>query len=61
VRKKIRIVDAYKSNFLFPYGFMTYDCARWAVQTVLAFSENFSKLLAVKDKFTLPGLDFALP
>jgi hypothetical protein len=61
VRKKIRIVDAYKSNFLFPYGFMTYDCARWAVQTVLAFSADFSKLLGVKDKFTLPGLDFTLP
>jgi hypothetical protein len=44
-----------------PYGFMTYGCARWAVQTVLTFSAEFAKLLGVKDKFVSPGLNFNLP
>ena len=61
LRKKIPVVAAYKRNFLFPYGFMTYGCARWAVQTVLTFSAEFAKLLGVKDKFVSPGLNFNLP
>ena len=61
LKKKIPVVGAYKSNFLFPYGFMTYGCARWAVQTVLTFSAEFAKLLGVKDKFVSPGLNFNLP
>jgi hypothetical protein len=60
-KKNIRIVDAYKGGFLFPYGFMTYECAKWSVQTVLTFSTEFTKLLGVKDTFILPGLDFTLP
>jgi hypothetical protein len=61
LKKKIPEVAAYKGNFLFPYGFMTYGCAKWAVQTVLTFSAEFAKLLGVKDKFVGPGLDFNLP
>jgi len=49
-------------NFvLFPYGFMTYGCAKWAVETVLTFSIKFTKLLGVTDTFALPGRDFRLP
>jgi hypothetical protein len=63
LKKKVPVAAAYKSkgNFLFPYGFMTYGCAKWAVQTVLTFSSTFTKLLGVTDKFSLPGLDFKLP
>jgi hypothetical protein len=45
----------------FPYSFMCYDCAKWSIETVLAFSTEFAKLLDVKDKFRLPGSDFSLP
>ena len=61
MRKRVRTVDAYKQNFIFPYGLMTYDCARWAVMSVVGLSAEFCKLINVKDRFTLPGLDFSLP
>jgi hypothetical protein len=61
LRKKIPVVDAYKGNFLFPYGLMSYGCAKWAVQTVLEFSSDFAKLLGVTDKFGAVTLDFKLP
>ena len=61
MKKKVRIAEAYKQNFLFPYGLITYDCAKWAVQTVLALSADFSNLTGVPDRFKLPGLDFTLP
>jgi hypothetical protein len=61
LRKKIPTVPVYKGKFLFPYGFMTYGCTKWAVETVLTFSIEFTKLLGVKDTFALPGRDFRLP
>ena len=61
MKRKVPVVDAYKANFLFPYGFMTYGCAKWSVQTVQNFSAEFSNLLGVKDRFALQGLDFSLP
>ena len=56
MRRKVPVVEAYKAKFLFPYGFMTYGCAKWSVQTVQNFSAEFSDLLGVKDKFALRGL-----
>jgi hypothetical protein len=54
--------SAYRSpEIQFPYSFMSYGCAKWSVQTVLAFSAEFSKLLDMKDKFVPPGFDFSLP
>jgi hypothetical protein len=61
LRKKIPVVDAYRGNFLFPYGLMSYGCAKWAVQTVLEFSTDFAKLLGVTNKFGAVTFDFALP
>lgn len=61
MRSRVRTVDAYERNFMFPYGLMTYDCARWAVTSVLAFSAEFAGFIGVKNRFTLPGLDFTLP
>ncbi len=51
LKTKIPIYRAYASNFQFPYGFMTYGCAKWAVESVLAFSASFTALLRVKDRF----------
>lgn len=61
LRKKIPVVRGYETTFLFPHGLMTYECARWAVQTVLDVSAGFAKALGVKDQFAVPALDFTLP
>jgi hypothetical protein len=61
LKHRLPIVPAYKHNFVFPYGFMTYGCAQWAIQTVLDFSKEFTTTLGIKDVFSLPHLDFALP
>jgi hypothetical protein len=50
--RKVPTLAAYKleGNLFFPYGFMTYGCAKWAVRTAFAFSSEFSKVLGVEDK-----------
>jgi hypothetical protein len=60
LRKKIPAIDAYKGKFLFPYGLMSYGCAKWSVQTVMEFSSDFAKLLGVTDKFAALFPDFKL-
>jgi hypothetical protein len=61
LKNRLPIVSAYKHKFVFPYGFMTCGCAKWAIQTVLAFSSEFTAALGMKDIFSLPHLDFTLP
>jgi hypothetical protein len=61
LKSRIKVVGSWHGNFLFPYGFMTYDCAKWSVSTVLAFSHSFSLLLGVHDKFAGVHSDFRLP
>jgi hypothetical protein len=61
LKRKMPVVAAYERAFMFPYGLMTYGCAKWAVQTVLEFCSDFAKLLDVRDRFTTPGGDFNLP
>jgi hypothetical protein len=60
LKGKIPIYRAYRANFQFPYGFLTYGCAKWSVETVLAFSADFSAALGVKDRFAAGHLDFSL-
>ena len=60
LKTRIPVYRAYKSGFLFPYGFMTYGCAKWSVATVLAFSDSFSMLMGVNDRFASPHLDYTL-
>lgn len=60
LKPKIGVNRAFATNFQFPYGFITYSCAKWSVQTVLAFSAEFASLLAVKDAFAVPWVDFTL-
>jgi|SRR6185437_1348955 len=61
MKKLVPVVDAYKGNFIFPHGFMTYGCAKWAVETVLVFSHEFGKLLDIKNGFEAAASDFTLP
>jgi hypothetical protein len=60
LRPKIEISPGFRTNFRFPYGFMTYSCAKWSVESVLAFSRDFSSVLGVKDTFVLQGIDVTL-
>lgn len=61
LKSKIPTYRAYESDFQFPYGYMTYGCARWSVLSVLAFSKEFSILLGVTNRFVAQYLDFTLP
>ena len=61
LKTKIAVCSAYKGTFMFPYGFMTYECAKWSVQSVLSFSKEFSSLMELKDRFFDPNLNFELP
>jgi hypothetical protein len=61
LKTKIAVYSAYRSSFMFPYGFMTYDCAKWSVQSVLCFSERFNSLVGLKDRFSSQNLDISLP
>jgi hypothetical protein len=36
---------------MFPYGFLTYGGAKWAVESAVAFSTEFSALVDVRDTF----------
>lgn len=58
LKAKVPISPGYQSNFMFPYGFMTYGCAKWAVQSSKAFAAQFSSLIGVPDRFA--GIE-ALP
>ena len=61
LKARIPTYRAYKDSFQFPYGFLTYGCTKWSVQSVLAFSGHFCGLLGVKDRFSATHLNFALP
>ena len=58
---RIRRVSGWKGAFFFPHSFMTYECAKWAVQTVLNFSRVFSQEVGVQERFAVPHLDWTLP
>lgn len=51
LKHKVPVVEAYKSPLVFPHSFLTYGCAKWAVKSVLTFSDYFSNLLGIKDQF----------
>jgi hypothetical protein len=61
LKGRVPIYRAYKSDFRFPYVFMTYGCAKWAITTVLIFYAHLSALIGVKDKFAADHLDLSLP
>lgn len=51
LKKRVPISPGYQSSFMFPYGFMTYGCAKWAVESARAFSAEFASLIGVNDRF----------
>lgn len=51
LKNRVPITPAYQSNFMFPYGFLTYGCAKWAVESARTFSAEFCGLIVVKDRF----------
>ena len=61
LKSKIPIYRAYESSFQFPYGYITYGCARWSILSVLAFTKEFSTFLGVTNRFVAQYLDFTLP
>ncbi len=60
--ENVPLSSVYRSQKVqFPYSFLSYGCAKWAVESALKLSADICGLLGVQDKFTLPGLDFNLP
>jgi hypothetical protein len=61
LKARVPVARAYQSCLQFPYTFMTYGCAKWSVLSVLTFSDYFSTLLGVNDRFIPLRPDLALP
>jgi hypothetical protein len=51
LKTRLPVVAGYDTHFIFPYGFLTYECAKWAVETARGFSADFSALIGEKDRF----------
>jgi hypothetical protein len=51
LKSLVEVTPPYQSNFMFPYGFLTYGCAKWAVECATAFSAEFCALIGVSDRF----------
>jgi hypothetical protein len=51
LKARVPVTPAYQSNFMFPYGFLTYGCAKWAVEIARDFSSEFCALIGVRDRF----------
>jgi hypothetical protein len=51
LKTRLPIVAGYDSHFIFPYGFLSYRCAKWAVETARGFATDFSALIGEKDRF----------
>jgi hypothetical protein len=51
IKRKVKLARVWQGGFLFPYTLMTYDCARWAVRSVVAFSRDVSRQTQVRDVF----------
>jgi hypothetical protein len=51
LKTRVPVTPSYQSNFMFPYGFLTYGCAKWAVESARAFSAEFCALIDVNDRF----------
>jgi hypothetical protein len=51
LKKRVPVAPSLKPNAMFPYVFMTYGCAKWAVETARVFSAEFCALIGVGDRF----------
>lgn len=59
LKRRVPIYAPYAEKFQFPYGFITYGAAKWAVMTALNFAAHVTPLLGVPDRFA--GRDYELP
>jgi hypothetical protein len=52
--KKFTLAEPYKTNafYMFPHACLTYECAKWSVQTVLNFSQFMSKSFGIADRLS---------
>lgn len=51
LKTRISVMAAYQPKFLFPYGFLHYECAKWAVESARKMSAEFCLLIGVQDRF----------
>jgi hypothetical protein len=62
LKSKFDLARPYKNvQFMFPHALLTYECAKWSVQTILAFSKSISDILGVTDRFANWQPTTALP
>jgi hypothetical protein len=49
---KFAIAEPYRNNqlYMFPHACLTYECAKWSIETVLKFSKHISEVLGVIDR-----------
>lgn len=59
LKQRIPVYAPYAKNFQFPYGFVTYGAAKWAVTTALDFASHAAPLLGVPNRFI--DQNYALP
>jgi hypothetical protein len=52
LKQRVPVVLAYQQNFMFPYGFLNYGCAKWAVESARSFSSEFCTPIALKDRLS---------
>jgi hypothetical protein len=61
MKERLPTHRAFQTGFQFPFGLLTYDCSKWAVESVLAFSKYFSALIKMHDRFASKHLNYSLP
>lgn len=59
LKLRVPIYAPYAERFQFPYGFITYGTAKWAITTALNFAAHVTPFLGVPNHFA--GHDYALP
>ena len=51
LKRLVPIYAPYAKRFQFPYGFITYGTAKWAITTALNFAAHITPLLGVPNRF----------
>jgi hypothetical protein len=59
LKLRVPVYPPYAERFQFPYGFITYGTAKWAITTALNFAAHVTPLLGVPNRFA--GQDYELP
>ncbi|MCA3312148.1 MAG: hypothetical protein ING24_09645 [Roseomonas sp.] len=51
LKLRVPVYPPYAERFQFPYGFITYGTAKWAITTALNFTAHVTSLLGVPNRF----------